>query len=231
MTTLSSSLVVFPIQPHPSTPRPDVTKESLLETAIYYHEINELFWSTFLLSQSASQRNVFGMLLYAVSLRHGFGCTLNQELSAKILQSAAQIILDENQKMDLDSIGRYTSKADLAMIFYELSVSFRNGWGLKKDKVNGLYYLTIAARLGDKESMQELGYLYLEGTGGVKKDKKTAAKWFRLCEKAGGRLVQMQWIWKEKYNEAEGEAAEKDSSENAKFEDNFISDNSKESLI
>jgi TPR repeat protein len=36
---------------------------------------------------------------------------------------------------------------------------------------------------------------------GVKPSKKMAASWFRKAEKQGARLVQMQWIWKEKYNE------------------------------
>ena len=36
---------------------------------------------------------------------------------------------------------------------------------------------------------------------GVKPNKKEAAKWFRMAEKQGARLVQMQWIWKDKYND------------------------------
>lgn len=39
---------------------------------------------------------------------------------------------------------------------------------------------------------------------GVKPNKKMAATWFRKAEEQGARLVQMQWIWKEKYDNVEG---------------------------
>ena len=42
--------------------------------------------------------------------------------------------------------------------------------------------------------------IFLRGDG-VKQNKIKAAHWFRRAEKKGARLVQMQWIWKEKYNQ------------------------------
>lgn len=57
----------------------------------------------------------------------------------------------------------------------------------------------MAAQLGDIDAQIELGHCYLRGDG-VKKSKKQAAQWFRKAEDQGARMVQMQWIWKEKYD-------------------------------
>ena len=78
-------------------------------------------------------------------------------------------------------------------------MSFKQGWGVTKNKSTATYYLTIAAQLGDPDAQQELGEAYLRGEG-VKRDKKIAAKWFREAEKNGAKMVSMQWIHKEKYD-------------------------------
>ena len=41
-------------------------------------------------------------------------------------------------------------------------------------------YFQVAARLGDPDAQQELGFCYASGKG-CKKDKKEAAKWYRTA--------------------------------------------------
>lgn len=85
-------------------------------------------------------------------------------------------------------------------------MSFLQGWGAKKNQERAAYYFKLAAQLGDADAQIALAecflrYLNLNRGDGVKPSKKQAASWFRKAEKQGARLVQMQWIWKDKYNE------------------------------
>ena len=91
------------------------------------------------------------------------------------------------------------SITEVVMAIFELAMSFKMGWGVPKNKVTAVYYLNMAAELGDPDAQVELGECYFRGDG-IKANKKMAAHWFRKAEKQGVRLVQMQWIWKDKYD-------------------------------
>ncbi|KAL2915840.1 hypothetical protein HK105_204541 [Polyrhizophydium stewartii] len=91
------------------------------------------------------------------------------------------------------------SLSELVLAIFELAMSFKQGWGLPKNKITAVYYLNMAAELGDPDAQIELAECYLRGDG-IKPNKQKAAYWLRRAEKQGARLVQMQWIWKEKYN-------------------------------
>ena len=50
----------------------------------------------------------------------------------------------------------------------------------------------------------ETAWCYLHGIG-TKKNAKMAARYYRMAEKQGVKGVGLSWIWKEKYDEKEGE--------------------------
>lgn len=50
----------------------------------------------------------------------------------------------------------------------------------------------------------ETAWCYLHGIG-TKKNVKMAARYYRMAEKQGVKSVGLSWIWKEKYDEKEGE--------------------------
>ncbi|KAI8924432.1 hypothetical protein BC831DRAFT_498482 [Entophlyctis helioformis] len=72
--------------------------------------------------------------------------------------------------------------SELMLAIYELAMSFKQGWGLPKNKVTAVYYLNMAAELGDPDAQIELAECYLRGDG-IKANKKMAAHWFRKAEK------------------------------------------------
>ncbi|KAJ3396025.1 hypothetical protein HDU92_004328 [Lobulomyces angularis] len=194
-----------------------IDKNDNLQLAIYYHEQGFLDIATYYFSISASQGNSIGLLMFAVSLRHGWGVEQNEQRAVKLLQKAADSTLeslkfdsgisgsvingDNNEfKGAVSTLKKFTAKTELSLVFFELGQSFRQGWGIEKNKQNALYYLTIAAQLGDRDAQIELGQIYLEGHLGVKADKKIAATWFREAIKNGAEMVGMQWVHKEKYD-------------------------------
>lgn len=90
-------------------------------------------------------------------------------------------------------------KSELIAAIYEVGQCYSKAWGVKEDKkmavvsferplpiasdLSAFYsqsYFHIAARLGDAGAQEELGFCYANGRG-CKKDKKEAAKWYRLA--------------------------------------------------
>jgi len=49
---------------------------------------------------------------------------------------------------------------------------------------------------GDPDAMVALADSFMK-----KKDKKSAARWYRLAEKKGRKEVGLTWVWKEKYDD------------------------------
>ena len=54
-------------------------------------------------------------------------------------------------------------------------------------------YFKVAARLGDVDAQQELGFCYANGKG-CKKDLKEAAKWYRAAVSLGRSFVLVSLI-------------------------------------
>ncbi|KNC99666.1 uncharacterized protein SPPG_05047 [Spizellomyces punctatus DAOM BR117] len=104
---------------------------------------------------------------------------------------------DSNRRRDQFVVAR----SFLPLPLYEVGVCYHQGWGVPKSKSTALYYFQLAAQLGDADAQAEVGYLYLRGGNGVKRDKKRAARWLREAVKGGKRIVGEQWIWKEKWAE------------------------------
>lgn len=99
-----------------------------------------------------------------------------------------------------DTLGRFrqTAIAELTAALVELAQCFRHGSGCPKSKLAFLYYVEIAARLGDRDALVQLGDCYLLGNC-VKRDKREAAYWYRLANEAGADLYNMHWVYKDKY--------------------------------
>ena len=164
-----------------------------LALGIHFHEIARYDWSAYYFSIAASNGDPTGMFLYAISMRHGWGMPKDEELSF--------VLLSQCTDMYKDLLGNNSNiPTHLPLALYETAMSFQQGWGTEKDLAKGAYYFQLASKLGDADAQVALAECFLRGDG-VKPSKKEAAKWFRMAEKQGAGLVQMQWIWKEKYDE------------------------------
>ena len=56
----------------------------------------------------------------------------------------------------------------------------------------------MAAKLGDGDAQADLGYCLANGKG-CKKDKQSAAMWYRAAVKQGQSDLGLGWIYKDKY--------------------------------
>ncbi|KAJ3124413.1 hypothetical protein HK098_001142 [Nowakowskiella sp. JEL0407] len=89
-------------------------------------------------------------------------------------------------------------KVILPLPVYEISMSFRHGWGVPKCAEASIYYLSVAAGLGDPDACLSLADSYMKGLG-IPRSKYNAAKYFRLAEKNGIKLVGESWVHKKKW--------------------------------
>ncbi|GAA5823153.1 hypothetical protein JCM11251_007502 [Rhodosporidiobolus azoricus] len=186
-----------------------VTADDFLQLGIDLHENGELERSAWCFEQSARRNGGCGagMLMYGLTLRHGWGCQVNAQLGFRYLQMAAESVVE-----DLDRVvfgGRTLSekeantksaKNELVLALYEMGISYRFGWGVTKDKKMAVSYLRLASELGDVDAQQEVAFMYANGKG-VKKDLKSAAKFYRLAIKQGASDFGLSWVWKEKYDD------------------------------
>ncbi|GAA5806240.1 hypothetical protein HPULCUR_011771 [Helicostylum pulchrum] len=154
---------------------PDGEAERCVYQGIKYHEAGKLEQATEMFKQASTLDLPMGMFLYGVSV---FKPWLGL-FSATVNTSA--------------------TKGELIMAIYELGVSFRHGWGCKKNKETAVYYFKIAADLNDADAQNDLGHCYYHGHG-VKKDMFLAAKYYRLADKQGQGIMGNSWIWKSKYD-------------------------------
>ncbi|KAL9947085.1 hypothetical protein ACHAQF_001032 [Verticillium nonalfalfae] len=196
-----------------------------IQEAIRLHEEGHLAKSTAMFAWLADPKganNPLSQVLYGLALRHGWGCEPDVERGVTYLTAAASNAATVEQlalQAGLKKGGAY--KGELVLAIFELGNSFRHGWGTAKDPVaakqvcyflsacamrdgsmdrvmDSVYYET-AANLGDTDAMNEAAWCYLEGFG-CKKDKFAAARYYRLAEKNGNKIMGNSWIWKEKYD-------------------------------
>ncbi|KAJ3325003.1 hypothetical protein HDV06_005592 [Boothiomyces sp. JEL0866] len=172
-----------------------------LAVGIFYHELNEFEISAYYFSVAAARGHPTGLFLYAISLRHGWGVEKNEKEAFRLLSSVTESVVGE------EDFKRMGNASHIPLALYEVGMSFQQGWGVPKDKVKAAYYFQQAAQLGDADAQVALAECFMRlllsnyRGDGVKPSKQHAATWFRKAEKQGARLVQMQWIWKEKYDE------------------------------
>jgi TPR repeat protein len=198
----------------PPIPIEEVDPKDPLAIGLYYHEKNCLDVAAYYFSISAASGNPIGLVLYAITQRHGWGVQKNETLAVKLLQEATQSAIQDLETLNsefkkgnlskfprdkIDEDKKTLIASELVLAIYELAVCFKQGWGVSKSAETAAYYLLLAAQLGDKDAQLEIAECYLRGDG-VRRDKKMAAKWFRTAEKNGARMVAMHWIWKPKYD-------------------------------
>ncbi|KAG1908640.1 uncharacterized protein F5891DRAFT_973996 [Suillus fuscotomentosus] len=177
----------------PSTP------QEYLQLGIQYHEANKLQDSAFYFEKSAKEQGGCGtgMLLWGLTLRHGWGCEKNEKSGFKWLTKAAESAVDDLGKaregMDVKAV-----RSELVLAIYEVGQCFFHGWGVAKDYKMAVSYYRVAANLGDGDAQEDLAFCLANGKG-CKKDKKKAAKWYRAAVAQGASDVGMAWIYKDKY--------------------------------
>lgn len=177
---------------------PADTIEQLVQQGILLHEKGQLEKATEIFRKAAESDYPIGMFLYGVSLRHGWGCKKNEHVAFQYLQKAAEHAVEDLTNI-ANTVNASASKGEFIMAIYELGVSFRHGWGCKKDKESAVYFFKIAADLGDPDAQNDLGHCYYQGQG-VKKDLSMAAKYYRKADKQGQGIMGNSWIWKSKYD-------------------------------
>ncbi|KAI8601112.1 hypothetical protein EDD21DRAFT_305637 [Dissophora ornata] len=170
--------------------------EDYVRQGIEFHESGDISKATHYFRTAAELGDPVGMLMYGLSVRHGWGCTANRVLAFQYLQKSA-----EHAVGDLNSRDSFTStaaKGELVLSIYELGICFRHGWGTDKNKKTAAYYFEIAANLGDPDAQNDLAWCYYHGVG-VKKDMYKSAKYYRLAAAQGLEIMGNSWIWKDKY--------------------------------
>ncbi|TFK47923.1 HCP-like protein [Heliocybe sulcata] len=178
-------------------PVPGSPQYYLLE-GIEHHENNRLTESAQCFERSAKESGGCGagMLMWGLSLRHGWGCEKNEKSGFGWLRKAAELALDDLQVVKGDA--RNVVKSELVVAIYEVGQCFFQGWGVKQDQRMAVNYFKTAANLGDSDAQQDLAFCLANGKG-CKKDKREAAKWYRAAVAQGASDVGLAWIFKEKY--------------------------------
>ncbi|KAF9926941.1 hypothetical protein BGZ67_007821 [Mortierella alpina] len=193
---LPSGGYVRPEEPvGPSNPMPEKA-EDFVRQGIEYHEVGDIAKATHFFRTAAELGDPVGMLMYGLSVRHGWGCASNRQLAFQYLQKSAEHAVGDLKSRD--SFASTAAKGELVLAIYELGICFRHGWGAEKNKKTAAYYFEIAANLGDPDAQNDLAWCYYHGVG-VKKDMFKAAKYYRLAAAQGMDMVGNSWIWKDKY--------------------------------
>ncbi|GAA6043957.1 hypothetical protein JCM8097_004888 [Rhodosporidiobolus ruineniae] len=188
--------------------REPTSADDFLQVGIDLHENGELERAAWCFEQSAKRGGGCGagMLMYGLTLRHGWGCAVNAQLGFRYIQMAAESVVE-----DLDRVvfgGRTlteaeantkAAKSELVLALHEMGVSYRFGWGVVKDKKMAVQYFTLAANLGDIDAQLDLAFALSNGKG-CKKDMKLAAKYYRMAIAQGASDFGLSWVKKPKYD-------------------------------
>lgn len=177
------------------------TSQEYLQLGIQHHETNQLKESAACFEKSATQDGGcgVGMLMWGLTLRHGWGCEKNERLGFKWLRRAAEsAVADLENARKGGSLDVSAVKSELVLAIYEVGQCFFQGWGVPKDQKMAVSYYQVAARLGDPDAQTDLGFCFANGRG-CKKDRKEAAKWYRAAVAQGQSDVGLAWIYKDKF--------------------------------
>ena len=140
-------------------PSDATSAEDHVNLGIQFHEQDLLPQSTHHFSLAAEMGSATGMLLYSLSLRHGWGCAANPAKAVEWLHSAAE---NASAEADANGLPRQgggvfltpdgkRGGATLALAIYELGQSYMHGWGVAKDKHLALRCYEISANFGDTD--------------------------------------------------------------------------------
>ncbi|KAF8807153.1 hypothetical protein BYT27DRAFT_7189242 [Phlegmacium glaucopus] len=177
------------------------TPQEFLQLGIQHHEANRLQESARCFERSAIEGGGcgVGMLMYGLTLRHGWGCAKNEKAGFKWLRKAAEYAVEDLERVRMNGdMDVKVIETELVLAIYEVGQCFFHGWGVAKDQKMAVSYYTVAARLGDGDAQVDLGFCLANGKG-CKKDKKSAARWYRAAVSQGQSDVGLAWIYKQKY--------------------------------
>ncbi|KAJ1310745.1 hypothetical protein OPQ81_009267 [Rhizoctonia solani] len=179
--------------------KPVSAAQQALQMGISAHEQNNLRESARYFERSATIEGGcgVGMLMWGLSLRHGWGCRKDERTGFKWLRKAAEAAVTDLEAARSGEEAKAV-KNELVLAIYEVGQCFFHGWGVGQDKVMAVSYFQVAARLGDCDAQQELAFCYLNGKG-CKKDMRQAARWYRAAAAQGASTVGLAWIYKPKY--------------------------------
>ncbi|CAE6451534.1 unnamed protein product [Rhizoctonia solani] len=183
----------------PNKQQPPSAAQHALQLGIAAHEQNNLRDSARYFERSATVEGGcgVGMLMWGLSLRHGWGCRKDERNGFKWLRKAAEAAVTDLEGARSGEEAKAV-KNELVLAIYEVGQCFFHGWGVGQDKVMAVSYFQVAARLGDCDAQQELAFCYLNGKG-CKKDMRQAARWYRAAAAQGASTVGLAWIYKPKY--------------------------------
>lgn len=131
------------------------TPEDFLQLGIQHHEANRLQESARCFERSANERGGcgVGMLMYGLTLRHGWGCRKNEKAGFKWLMKAAESAVGDLERVRTSGgqadvgvvqvcvafgFGRRIEvdfeQTELVLAIYEVGQCFFHGWGVVKDQ-------------------------------------------------------------------------------------------------
>ncbi|GAA5939580.1 Dsf2p [Sporobolomyces koalae] len=184
-----------------------VTPEDFLQVGIDHHEAGDLTRAAWCFEQSVRKDGGCGagMLMYGLTLRHGWGCQLNAPLGFRYLQMAAESVVEDldrvvfgGRTLTESEANTRAAKSELVLALHEIGVSYRFGWGIEKNKKMAVSYFILSADLGDQDAQQDVAFCFANGKG-CKKDLKRAAHYYRLAVAQGAEDWGLSWIYKPKY--------------------------------
>ncbi|GLB36637.1 putative sel1-like repeats containing protein [Lyophyllum shimeji] len=197
---VSSSRTPTP-QPRAPENRTPQTPQEYLQLGIQHHEANRLEEAAICFEKSAKEEGGcgVGMLMWGLTLRHGWGCEKNEKVGFKWLRRAAESAVEDLENARIGgAVDSAAVQTELVLAIYEVGQCFFQGWGVGKDQKMAVSYYTVAARLGDPDAQSDLAFCLANGKG-CKKDRKEAAKWYRAAVAQGQSDIGLAWIYKEKF--------------------------------
>jgi hypothetical protein len=109
--------------------------DQLLQEGIRHHEANRLGEAANAFEKSARTPggSGVGMLMWGLTLRHGWGCTKDESLGFSWLRRAAEAAVGDLERaragLDISAV-----RGELVLAIYEVGQCFFQGWGVKKDQ-------------------------------------------------------------------------------------------------
>ena len=114
------------------------TPQDYLQLGIQHHEANRLTESAQCFERAANEGGGcgVGMLMYGLTLRHGWGCAKNEKMGFKWLMKAAEYAVGDLEKVRTGVQGADPSvlQSELVLAIYEVGQCFFHGWGVTKDQ-------------------------------------------------------------------------------------------------
>lgn len=116
------------------SPQPDLA-DQLLQEGIRHHEEDRLSEAANAFQRSANTPggSGVGMLMWGLTLRHGWGCPKDETLGFSWLRRAAEAAVGDLERaragFDISAV-----RGELVLAIYEVGQCFFHGWGVKKDQ-------------------------------------------------------------------------------------------------